>query len=137
MEGRRDREIERRRDRETVRWRDGMMEGRSDQVRVAPNIFFPPSYRPSISLSLCLSVSLSLHLCVSPSLRSDLLRAGSQTRAHLFLIPSRGRRRWSPSREPAGPSRRSGTSSPACAASPRCPSPPTYSDHDWTPRRPC
>src|SRR5262245_11813466 len=85
----------------TERWRDGGTKRQRDREReserarerererTGETVIFSVSRSPAlplfVSLSLCLSIS------VSPSLRCDSLRAGSQTRAHLFLIPPRGR----------------------------------------------
>src|SRR5262245_30602403 len=91
MEGRRNGETERQRDGETERQRDGEIGRDMGLISLPLHFSITLSLCLSVSPSFCLSVSLSLHLCVSPSLRSDSLRAGSQTLAHLFLIPSRGR----------------------------------------------
>src|SRR5215510_8180557 len=57
--------MERQRDRETERGNGGEVEGRRDQVHVAPNL--------SVLLSLCLSVLPSLCLSVSPSLHLSVM----------------------------------------------------------------
>src|SRR5215510_10904592 len=77
----------------TVKWRDGGTERQGDREterqrdRETRRLGETWAWSPRLSVSLSLRLSIS----VSPSLRSDSLRAGSQTRAHLFLIPPRGR----------------------------------------------
>src|SRR5262249_20433659 len=92
---------ERQRDRGTERQRAGERESERarerESARTGEMFFFSVPRSPalplsrSLSLPLFVSLSLCLSISVTPSLRSDSLRAGSQTRAHLFLIASRGR----------------------------------------------
>src|SRR5215813_12771959 len=65
--------MERRRDGETERQRDRESEGRRDRPQHGLDLFVLPPLRPSLSLSLCLSVPLSLCLSVPPSLHLSVM----------------------------------------------------------------